>query len=197
MSKTIEFVFDFGSPYSYLASTQLPAIAQKAGATINYSPVGILRMMELAGNRPTTIECKNKGRYARDDLSRWAKLYNVNMVRNQNLRHMKLEPLLQGVLVANAMGVGGKYVTAVFNGIYSEGLDLGDPAVYVKALTDAGLDGQAILAARDSDELAAELAKRTESAAERGLFGAPSFIVDGQLYFGNDRLQFVQAALAA
>jgi 2-hydroxychromene-2-carboxylate isomerase len=197
VSKTIEFFFDFGSPYSYMANTQLPAIAEQTGATITYSPVGILRLMELAGNRPTTLECKNKRRYAAADLSRWAKLYGVPMGRNPYLKDMKLEPLLQGALAANAMGVAGKYVSAVFKGIYADALDLGDPAVFARVLGDAGLDGQAILAARDSDERASDLAKRTENAVERGLFGVPTFIVDGQLYFGNDRLQFVKAALAS
>ena len=197
MSKTIEFVFDFGSPYSYLANSQLPGIAEETGATIIYSPVGILRLMELAGNRPTTLECKNKRRYAVADVSRWAHLYGVPMGRNPHLKDMKLEPLLQGVLAADAMGVAGKYVSAVFKGVYGDALDLGDPGVFVHVLTDAGLDGKAILAARDSDALASEIAKRTEAAVERGLFGAPSFIVDGQIYFGNDRLQFVKAALAA
>jgi 2-hydroxychromene-2-carboxylate isomerase len=197
VSKTIEFFFDFGSPYSYMANTQLPAIAEQAGATIIYSPVGILRLMELAGNRPTTLECKNKRRYAAADLSRWAKLYGVPMGRNPYLKDMKLEPLLQGALAADAMGLAGRYVSAVFKGIYADALDLGDSVMFAQVLTDAGLDGQAILAARDSAELASDLAKRTENAVERGLFGVPSFILDGQLYFGNDRLQFVKAALAS
>jgi 2-hydroxychromene-2-carboxylate isomerase len=109
---------------------------------------------------------------------------------------MKLEPLLQGVLVAIGLGVAEKYVTAVFKGIYGDALDLGDPEVFMKVLVDAGLDGRAILAARDSEVLASEIARRTEDAVERGLFGVPTFIVDGQLYFGNDRLQFVEMAAA-
>jgi len=197
VSKTIEFFFDFGSPYSYLAHTQLPAMAAEAGATISYCPVGILRLMELSGNRPTTLECKNKRRYAAADLGRWANLYGVPMGRNSHLREMKLEPLLQGVLSAETMGVAEQYVSAVFKGIYADTLDLGDPAVFVQVLTDAGLDGKAILEARESAKLASDIMKRTENAVERGVFGAPTFIVDGQIYFGNDRLQFVKAALAA
>ena len=197
MSKTLEFFFDFGSPYAYLANTQLPAIASRTAAQIVYNPVGILRLMELAGNRPTTLECKNKRRHAPLDFSRWAALYGVPMGRNTYLKDMKLEPLLQGVLVANAAGVGDRYVTAVFKGIYADALDLGDPQVFTEVLTAAGLDGHAILAARDADALASDLARRTEEGVERGLFGVPSFIVDGQLYFGNDRLQFVEKALAA
>ena len=197
MSKTIEFFFDFGSPYGYLANTQLPGISARTGAQISYCPVGILRLMELAGNRPTTLECKNKRRHAPVDFKRWAQFYGVPMGRNPYLKDMKLEPLLQGVLVAIGLGVAEKYVTAVFKGIYGDALDLGNPEVFTKVLDDAGLDGRAILAARDSESLASEIARRTEDAVERGLFGVPTFIVDGQLYFGNDRLQFVEMAAAA
>lgn len=197
MSKTLEFFFDFGSPYGYLANTQLPLIAARTGADIVYRPVGILRLMELAGNRPTTLECANKRRHAPVDFKRWAKLYDVGMARNVYLKDMPLEPLLRGVLVANELGVAGAYVSAVFRGIYADGLDLGNPEVFVQVLGQAGLQGEAILTGRDADGLAAEISRRTEEAVERGLFGVPSFIVDDQLYFGNDRLQFVELALAA
>lgn len=197
MSKTIEFFFDFGSPYSYLANTQLPSIAARVGATIVYSPVGVLRLMELAGNRPTTLECKNKRRHTPLDFSRWAALYGVKMGKNAYLRDMKLEPLLQGVLVALEQGVAERYASAVFTGIYADALDLGNPEVFTQVLTDAGLDGKGILTARDTEARKSDLERRTEEAVARGLFGVPAFILDGQIYFGNDRLQFVERALAA
>ena len=197
MSKTLEFFFDFGSPYGYLANSQLPSIAARTGAQIVYCPVGVLRLMELAGNRPTTLECKNKRRHAPLDFTRWASFYGVPMGKNPYLKDMKLDPLLQGVLVASAMGVPEAYTTAVFKGIYADALDLGNPEVFARVLTEAGLDGNAILTAREDSVLVAEIERRTEQAVERGLFGVPSFIVDGQLYFGNDRLQFVERALAA
>jgi 2-hydroxychromene-2-carboxylate isomerase len=75
MTRTIEFYFDFPSPYSYLAQTQLPKIAAEHGATVTYHPFRILELMTIVGNRPTTIECKNKGKYAGVDLQRWTKRY--------------------------------------------------------------------------------------------------------------------------
>ena len=71
MTRTIDFYFDFPSPYAYLAHTQLPRIASEHGATVAYHPFRILELMKIVGNRPTTIECKNKGKYAGVDLQRW------------------------------------------------------------------------------------------------------------------------------
>jgi 2-hydroxychromene-2-carboxylate isomerase len=195
--QTIEFFFDFGSPYAYFANTQLPALARKGGADLVYCPVAVLRLMELAGNRPTTLECKNKRRHAPVDFVRWAKHYNVAMKKNPFLAQMKLEPLLQGVLAANEMGVAESYVSEVFKGIYADALDLGDEQVFIQVLDQADIDGKAIAAARNTEPLAAELAKRTEQAVERGLFGVPTFIVGDELYFGNDRLLFVEKAVMA
>lgn len=194
--QTVEFFFDFGSPYAYLANTQLPKLASKTGAKLVYQPVGIMRLMELAGNHPTTLECKNKRRHAPVDFRRWAKHYGVDMQKNPFLAQMSLEPLLQGVLVAIHTGVADKYVPAVFKGIYADALDLGNEEVFARVLDDAGVDGKAVAAARNSEALAQELNRRTEVAVERGLFGVPTFIVGDQLFFGNDRLLFVEQALA-
>jgi 2-hydroxychromene-2-carboxylate isomerase len=78
MSRRIDFYFDFPSPYAYLAHTQLPRIAAEHGATIDYHPFRILELMKIVGNRPTTIECKNKGKYAGTDLQRWVTRYKVD-----------------------------------------------------------------------------------------------------------------------
>jgi 2-hydroxychromene-2-carboxylate isomerase len=90
MTRTIEFYFDFPSPYSYLAHTQLPKIAAEHGATVTYHPFRILELMTIVGNRPTTIECKNKGKYAGVDLQRWTKRYNVDFSRNPHSKVVRL-----------------------------------------------------------------------------------------------------------
>ena len=84
MPRTIDYYFDFPSPYAYLAHTQLPKIAAEHGATIVYHPFRILELMKIVGNRPTTIECENKNRYAGADLQRWVKRYKVDFARNPN-----------------------------------------------------------------------------------------------------------------
>lgn len=196
MSEEIEFFFDFGSPYSWLATVKLPGMAKAAGAKIAYRPVSILRLMSLANNRPTTLESRNKARYANKDLARWADQYKVNRARNPALKTMPLDPLLTGALIAMKQGQAEAYVSTVFDAIYSRGLDMGNPAIFAETLSAVGLDGAAIVRERDDPTLLEDIERRTAEAADRGLFGVPSFIVGEDLFFGNDRLNFVESALS-
>ena len=114
MTRTIDFYFDFPSPYAYLAHTQLPGIAAKHDATIAYHPFRILELMKIVGNRPTTIECENKRRYAGADLARWTKRYKVDFARNPHSKSFDFPALERGALVAIEDGRGAAYVTAIF-----------------------------------------------------------------------------------
>jgi 2-hydroxychromene-2-carboxylate isomerase len=197
MTRAIEFHFDFVSPYSYLANTQLPALARQHGAEIVYKPFRLLELMKLVGNRPTTIECQNKLRYAGADLGRWAKRYGVGVHQNPHLRKVDTAQLLRGALIAADDGQAAPYVAAVFGGLWNGERDLGQTTEVIALLNRAGLDGVKLLDRAASADVVARLDQATAAAAERGLFGSPSFIVGGELFFGNDRLDFVAAALAA
>jgi 2-hydroxychromene-2-carboxylate isomerase len=109
MTRTIDFYFDFPSPYSYLAHTQLPRIAAEHGAAVAYHPFRILELMKIVGNRPTTIECKNKGKYAGADLQRWTRRYNVDFARNPHSKSFDFAELDRGALVAIEMGERGRH----------------------------------------------------------------------------------------
>ncbi len=197
MTRAIEFHFDFVSPYSYLANTQLPALARRHDAEIVYKPLRLLELMKLVGNRPTTIECQNKQRYAMADLGRWAAKYGVSVRRNPHMRSVDFAQLLRGALIAADDGQAAPYVSAVFGEVWNGTRDLGQTAGVVELLNQAGLDGAKLIERAGSETVVARLDKETAEAAERGLFGSPSFIVGGELFFGNDRLDFVAAALAA
>jgi 2-hydroxychromene-2-carboxylate isomerase len=197
MSRVIEFHFDFVSPYSYLANTQLPALARTHGAEIVYEPFRILELMKLVGNRPTTIECKNKRRYAGADLARWAKRYGVGVRQNPHLQKIDTAQLLRGALIAIDDGQAAPYVSAVFGELWDGDRDLGQTSEVIAALNRAGLNGVKILERAASPEVIARLDQATAAAAERGVFGSPSFFVGAELFFGNDRLDFVATALAA
>ena len=197
MTRVIEFHFDFVSPYSYLASTQLPAFARQHAAEIVYKPFRLLELMKLVGNRPTTIECRNKLRYARADLGRWAKRYGVGVRQNPHLREVDTAQLLRGALIAADDGQATPYVSALFGELWNGERDLGQTSEVIAVLNRAGLDGVKLLERGASAGVVARLDEATQAAAERGLFGSPSFIVGGELFFGNDRLDFVAAALAA
>lgn len=191
MTCTIDFYFDFPSPYSYLAHTQLPGIAADHGARIVYHPFRILELMKIVGNRPTTIECKNKGKYAGADLQRWVKRYKVDYSRNPHSRSFDFAELDRAALVAISDGQGAAYVTAVFAAIWGKPEDLSQRSVLIDVLTRASLDGEALLERANTDTLKLQLEAETAAAADRGVFGAPTMFIGDQMFFGNDRLDFV------
>lgn len=197
MTRAIEFYFDFVSPYSYLAITQLPTLARQHGAEIVYKPFRILELMKLVGNRPTTIESKNKLRYAGADLRRWAAKYGVSLQRNPHQNKFDSALLLRGALVAADDGAAAAYVSEVFGAMWNSERDLSEHAEFVRVLEQAGLAGEKLIERATRDDVGTRLDRETAAAADRGVFGSPSFFVGGELFFGNDRLEFIAAALAA
>jgi 2-hydroxychromene-2-carboxylate isomerase len=195
--KEIDFYFDFPSPYSYLASTQLPKLVEKYGVTVAYRPFRILEAMKIVGNRPTTIESAAKGKYAGADLARWVHRYSVPFERNPHRRNFDFALLGQIVLAANELGRGQACVNAIFAATWASTDDIGDKAVLAKRLDAAGLAAAKLIEQASSADYAAKLNDATTKAAERGVFGAPTVFVGDEQFFGNDRLDFVAEALAA
>lgn len=195
MPRTVDFYFDFPSPYAYLAHTQLPKIAAEHGATINYNPFRILELMKRVGNRPTTIECKNKNRYAGADLQRWVKRYQVDFARNPNSKSFDFAELDRAALVAIADGRGAEYVTAIFAAIWGKPEDLSQRSVLLSVLDRAGFDAPRLVERANAETMTTQLDAATNAAAERGVFGAPTMFVGDHMFFGNDRLDFVVEAL--
>ena len=195
MTRTIDLYFDFPSPYAYLAHTQLPRIAAEHGAAIVYHPFRILELMKIVGNRPTTIECKNKGKYAGADLQRWTKRYKVDFARNPHSKSFDFAELGRGALAAIEDGRGAEYVTAVFAALWGKPEDLSQRSVLIDVLNRAGFDAQRLLERASADNILNRLEPETNAAAERGVFGAPTIFVSDQMFFGNDRLDFVAEAL--
>jgi 2-hydroxychromene-2-carboxylate isomerase len=192
----IEFYFDFPSPYSYLASTQLPKLAERYGVGIAYRPFRILEAMKIVGNRPTTIESAAKGKYAGADLARWVRRYNVPFERNPHRRNFDFALLGQIVLAANEQERGQACVNAIFAAAWASTDDIGDKAVLAKKLDAVGFAGAKLIEQAASADYAAKLNDATTKAAERGVFGAPTIFVGEEMFFGNDRLDFVAEALA-
>jgi 2-hydroxychromene-2-carboxylate isomerase len=178
MTRTIDFYFDFPSPYSYLAHTQLPRIAAEHNASVIYRPFRILELMKLVGNRPTTVECKNKGKYAGTDLQRWTKRYNVDFARNPHSRSFDFAELDRGALVAIADGRGAEYVTAVFSGIWAKQADLSQRLVLIDILNRAGFNAPLLLERASTEDITAKLDSETQAAAMRGVFGAPDEVIE-------------------
>ena len=196
MTRTIKFYFDFLSPYSYLALSQLGDLAARQSASVEFTPISVLAVMKLTDNTPTTIISKAKGAYAMADIGRWSKRYGVPVGRDRAQRQVDDPRLLAGAAIAGERGQIEPYARAVFNAVWGEGPAITDDAVLTDVLRAGGVgDVEAILAERERG--AAIIETNVKAAAEAGVFGVPSFTIDGELFFGNDRLTFLEEALAA
>jgi 2-hydroxychromene-2-carboxylate isomerase len=197
VNPVIEFYFDFGSPYSYLAQTQLAALTEKSKAFIAHMPISVIDIIKIAGNRPTSLECPNKKKYVKADLQRWVQRYRVPWQSNPHFRTIDLKFLLRAAIRAIDCGFGPQFVSNVFHGLYAEARNLGDPVILRDFLSAKGLPAKDILDLIDSEQAVADLDARTNNANAKGLFGVPSFIVGTDIFFGNDRLDFVAIAAKA
>jgi 2-hydroxychromene-2-carboxylate isomerase len=190
----VDFFFDFISPYTYLASMQLDGIATRTGARFKMWPMHILNVMKIVGNTPTTVLCKNKNKYAGQDLVRWAARYQVPIKFNPHLRGDH-SLTLKAALVAQDMSLEDQYNRAMFSAFWIDAVDVADRSALLRYLEAARLDGSSILKKAEEPEFAKRLESNTQLAADRGIFGSPTFIAGDDMFFGNDRLDFLEAAL--
>jgi 2-hydroxychromene-2-carboxylate isomerase len=195
MPQQVDFFFDFVSPYTYLAQTQLPAVKTRTSITFRLWPMHLLNLMKRVGNSPTTVLCANKMKYAGADIGRWVSRYGVPFQFNPHVFAADQSLALRGALVAQDQGVEEAYNRAVFSAFWAEGIDVNDRARLAEALKAGGLDGNALLETADATRYGERLAENTETAAERGVFGSPTFIVGDDVFFGNDRLEFLEQRL--
>lgn len=196
MTKTLEFYFDLGSPASYLAWTQLPYICARQGAELRYRPMLLGGVFQATGNAsPAAIPAK--ARHSMIDLQRFARRYGVPMHFNPYF------PINTLTLMRGAIGLQLRqperfeaYLEAMFRALWENKRNLGDPAVLAATLQDAGFDPQALLSLASDQTIKDALKSATEEAVRRGVFGAPTCFVGDEMFFGQDRLDFVQEALA-
>ena len=194
---TLKFHFDFASPTRYLACTQVPRIAQETGASLVWHPVLPGGVFKATGNA-SPVSVPAKARWMNDDLARWARRWGVPFAMNPHF------PINTLTLMRGACGVlmrqpddFRRYVDAVFHAMWVALRKLGDSAELAAVLTRAGFDVTAFTALVGDPEIRADLPARTGASVARGTFGAPTFFVGDQMFFGQDRLDFVRDALVA
>ena len=197
MTRSVDFLYDYGSPAAYLAWTQLDKLAADTGAQVHMKPILLGGIFQSTGNRaPITVPAK--GSYLFKDLNRYAKAYGVALVMNP---HFPINTItLMRIDVALTLRADPRldaYRAAVFHAIWADRQNMGDPATVATVLAPAGFDASELAALAADPQVKETLKTWTQEAVDRGAFGAPTFFVEGDMFWGQDRLDFVRSALTA
>jgi 2-hydroxychromene-2-carboxylate isomerase len=188
----IEFFFDFSSPYSYLASTQIASVAARAGATFEARPFVLGAVLKGSGNTmPAAVPAKALQMLR--DLGAWARLYGVPFVFNGRfpLNAMKAHRL---VLTVEDRELRWRVIQRIFRAFWAEDADIADETLLRALLSECGADVTSAFENHESPAVKDALRANTDEAISRGAFGAPTFFVGDEMFVGNDRLSFVERA---
>ena len=188
MIKPLEFYFDFISPYSFLAHKQLTKIQNKEGIKIIYKPVLLGGLHNLHGIKaPAFIPAKAK--HMVRDCKLIAEKNNIRFKFNSYFPIRSLN-LMRGVLVAEEDNIKKYYINNIFNTIWQDGLNMNDAIVVQKILQNLNVNPKTFSLRTASSLIKDLLRKRTNEAYEKGVFGAPTFIVNNKIFWGQDRIEF-------
>ncbi len=190
---TVEFFWDPASPFTYLAATQIEVLAADCGATLVWKPFLLGKVFEATGNRPP-VSVPAKGKHMFLDLKRWAALYGVPLQFPKSFPVNSVAPE-RAAIAADRAGQGAAFARALMAAHWGEGRDISQPDELKAVAATVGLDGDAILAATQDPAVKEALKANTEEAVQRGVFGAPTFFVGTEMFWGNDRLQLLRAHL--
>jgi 2-hydroxychromene-2-carboxylate isomerase len=197
--KRVDFYYDFSCPYAYLAHTQIEALAARAGAELTWRPMLLGGVFQAIGTPqvPASTMSYAKARLNALDMHRWADHFGVPLVMPETHPNRTVLALRAALAAEADLARASK---ALFRAYWALGRDVADPSVVREALDEARLDGEALVRRAEDASVKQALRGRTDEAISRGVFGAPTFIitaegVHGDLFWGQDRLEFVEKAL--
>ncbi|MDB4971068.1 MAG: disulfide bond formation protein DsbA [Myxococcales bacterium] len=189
--KRVEFFFDLSSPYSYIAATQLPALVERTGAEVAWRPMVLFAVFKSSGNdMPARVP--HKARWMGQDLQRWADHYGIPWKMSS---HFPLNTVKAMRLILVDDAKAGAVALAAFRAMWAEDRDITQEAELRRIAELGGLDPTTALQKIEEPAIKDRLRANTDEAITRGAFGAPTMLVGDELFWGNDRLQFVEQAL--
>ena len=194
MPRTIEFLYDFGSPNAYLVHRAIPALT---GAQFGYVPVLLGGIFKATGNQSPMQAYGHiaaKRDYDMLEMQRFMARYRTDKFQMNANFPVNTLLLMRGAVAAEALGCARAYIEAMMAGMWEQGLALADPQVWSKALDVAGLPVAELASGAADPDHKATLVANTAAAVARGVFGIPSFFLGNELYFGKDRLRDVVEA---
>ena len=196
----IELLFDFGSPNAYLVWKVLPDLARRHDAELRVVPCLLGGLFKLTGNQAPMAAfagVKGKLEYENLEMRRFIDRHGLTGFRMNPHFPVNTLLLMRGLVAARHRNEDIAFIEAGLAAMWEEGRKMDDPDIFVDVFTAAGLDGAALLAATQDAGIKAELATGTQAAAARGAFGIPTLWVDGEMYFGKERLAQIETHLSA
>ena len=200
VSKTLELIFDFGSPNAYLTLKVLPELLDRTGADLVITPCLLGGIFKATGNKAPMVQYADapaKLAYEHLEMRRFIERHGLTKFRLNPHFPVNTLTIMRGAIVAENEGNLDDYVDAVNRAMWEDGLKMDDPEVIATFLSVNGFDGPALLARTQEPEIKAKLVANTEAAVARGAFGIPTFFVGDEIYFGKDRLGQIEEALLA
>jgi len=189
MTKPFDFYFDFVSPYSFLAHKEIRKIENKISKKINYKPILLGGLHNLHGIKaPAFIPAKAK--HMVRDCKLIAEKNNILFKFNSYFPIRSLN-LMRGVFVAEEDNFKSYYIDNIFNSIWQDGLNMNDENIIQKILKNLNINPKTFLLRSTSSSIKDILKKRTSEAYEKGIFGAPTFVSNNKIFWGQDRIEFV------
>ena len=200
MTKTLEFVFDFGSPNAYLVHQVLPDLISRSGAELRYLPCLLGGIFKATGNQSPMMAYANvpkKMDYERLEMHRFIEKHGLDKFTFNPHFPVNTLLMMRGAVAMEREERLDDYVDAGFRFMWEEGRNMSDPEIFAEAFKEAGFNGQALLEATQDPAIKAALVAHTEAAVDRGAFGSPTFFVGEQMVFGKERLGQVEEMLTA
>jgi 2-hydroxychromene-2-carboxylate isomerase len=200
MTPKVEFHFDFGSPNAYFVHKLVPHVERRTGAKFAYVPILLGGVFKLTNNQPPMVQfkgVKNKQEYQRLEIVRFIEKHGLTAFKMNPHFPVNTVQIMRGAVAAEMDGQLAKYVDAVFRHMWEEGKKMDDPEVIRAALDGSGIDGGRMLARIQDQDVKDKLLQNTEASVARGTFGAPTFFVGDEIFFGKDRLRDVEEEIVA
>ena len=194
VKKTIDFYYDYISPASYIAWAQLIKLCEQTETRINYKPILLGGVFKATGNAAPK-EVPAKWEWIKKDFQRYADYYNLPYMLNPHFIFSTVSAM-RGAMWAASTNQIEAYNQAMFTAAWAEGKDLSSSEVLSEVLNNAGFDATVVIEAMSQTEMKQALIQATGDAVEKGVFGAPTMIVNNELFFGQDRLEWVKRALS-
>jgi len=197
---TVEFHFDFGSPNAYLSHLVIPEIEKRTGAKFEYVPILLGGVFKLTNNRSpaeSLVGIKNKPEYERLEMNRFLRRYGITRFHSNPFFPVNTLMLMRGAVAAQSLGVFERYVDEMYRHMWADPKKMDDPNVLRAALDESGLNSERFFELLQTPEIKDQLLKNTQRSVERGTFGAPTFFVGEEIFFGKDRLRDVEELILA